>query len=260
MCAVSLLTELEALGPGIVCLVGGGGKTSLLYALGEDMAEAGNQVLCTTTTKMRRPDSRGLLPVMLESDSGSLVLPSGGAMFAARRSPPGGDPGKVYGYSAAEVDALAERGLAAWIFAEADGAAGRPIKAPAEHEPVIPAGTSVVIGVIGLSCLSRPLTPERVFRAERFAAVTGLAPGAPVTPEAVATLVLHPSGLFKNSPAAAARLLFCNQSDLPGAAEAGGAVAEAVFSRPNSFLRAVYLGSARAERLRCRKFTPDQPR
>ena len=260
MGTVSLLTELEAIGPGIVCLVGGGGKTSLLYALGEDMAEAGNEVLCTTTTKMRRPDSPGRLPVMLASDPGALVLPSGGAMFAARRSPPGGDPDKVHGYNAAEVDALADRGLAAWIFVEADGSAGRPMKAPAGHEPVIPAGTSVVIGVIGLSCLSQPCTPERVFRAERFAAVTGLALGAPVTPEAVAKLVLHPSGLFKNSPAAAVRLLFCNQSDLPGAAEAGGAVAEAVFSHSHSFLRAIYLGSVRAERLKCRKFTPDQPR
>lgn len=259
MRTVSLLTELESIGPSIVCLTGGGGKTTLLYALGEDAAAAGNKVLCTTTTKMRRPDFMPRLPTAFEADPAALVLPSGGAMFAARRSPPGGDPDKVYGYSAAEVDALAERGLASWIFVEADGAAGRPIKAPAEHEPVIPAGTAVVIGVIGLSCLSQTCTPEFVFRMERFAAVTGLAPGASITPEAVATLILHSNGLFKNSPDASVRLLFCNQSDLPGAVEAGNAIAKAVFSRNNSFLMAVYLGAARKERLQCRKLIPGQP-
>jgi probable selenium-dependent hydroxylase accessory protein YqeC len=255
--SVSLQKELEAVGPGIVCLTGGGGKTTLLYALGVGMAEAGNRVLCTTTTKMYRPRPMVRLPAVFESDPAALLPPRGGAVFAARPGPPGCGGDKVYGYSAAEVDALFRRGFAPWILVEADGAAGRPVKAPAEHEPVIPAGTAVVIGVIGLCCLSRPFTTELAFRAERFSAVTGLAPGDPVTPEAVATLVLHPDGLFKNSPGTSARLLFCNQSDLPGAVEAGGAVAEAVFSRNASFLRGAYLGAARAEGLKCRKLIPD---
>ena len=259
MRTVSLLTELESIGASIVCLTGGGGKTTLLYALGEDAAEADNKVLCTTTVKMSRHGPMTRLPTAFEDDPAALVLPSGGALFSARRSPPGGAPDKVYGYSATEVDALAERGLASWIFVEADGAAGRPIKAPAEHEPVIPTSTAIVIGVIGLSCLSQACTPELVFRTERFTAITGLALGSSITPEAVATLVLHPNGLFKNSPDTSVRLLFCNQSELPGAVEAGNAIAKAIFSRDNSFLRALYLGAARTERLQCRKLIPGQP-
>ncbi|MDR0239602.1 MAG: putative selenium-dependent hydroxylase accessory protein YqeC [Deltaproteobacteria bacterium] len=259
MRTVSLLAELEHIGPGIICLTGGGGKTTLLYALGEEAAEAGYRALCTTTAKMRPPGVMTRLPASFEADPAALLPPGAGAMFAARQSPPGGDPGKVYGYSAAEVDALAERAFTPWIFVEADGSAGRPVKAPARHEPVIPAGTTVVIGVIGLSCLSRAFTPERVFRPERFAEVTGLIPGAAITPDAMAALALHPNGLFKNSPDAAVRLLFCNQSDLPGALEAGEAIAEALFASNPAFVRAVYLGAARVERLKCRKLTPDRP-
>ena len=259
MRAVSLLTDLENFGTGMVCLTGGGGKTTLLHALGENAAAAGNKTLCTTTTKMYWPDSRNKLPAAFETNPDALVLPGGGAMFAAKPSPPGKDPHKVYGYSADEVETLARRGLFTWTFVEADGAAGRPIKAPAENEPVIPVGTAVVIGVIGLSCMGQAFTPKTVFRTEHFAAITGLAPGATITAEAVAKLVLHPSGLFKNSPDASIRLLFCNQSDLAGSVEAGKAIAKAVFSSNNSFPRAVYLGAARAERLKCLKLAPGQP-
>ena len=256
---VSLQKELEALGPGIVCLTGGGGKTTLLYALSAGIAKARNKVLCTTTTKMHRPQPAAKLCAVFASDPAVLSMPREGSLFAARPCPPGGDPHKVYGYSGAEVDALFRRGAGIWIIVEADGAAGRPLKAPAMHEPVIPAETNVVIGVIGLCGLSRPFTPETVFRTERFSAVTGLAPGEHISPEAVATLVLHPEGLFKNSPDSSARLLFCNQSDLPGALKKGAALAEAVFSRNAAFLHAVYLGSARTEQTKCRKLLPDRP-
>ncbi|MDR1777332.1 MAG: putative selenium-dependent hydroxylase accessory protein YqeC [Desulfovibrio sp.] len=255
--SVSLLEELVAVGPGLVCLSGGGGKTTLLYALGLDMAKAGYSVLCTTTTRMFRPRPASGFHMEIRDDPSALTPPRGRAVFAARDCPSGAERNKVCGYGADEVNALYERGFAAWIFVEADGAAGRPVKAPAAHEPVVPARTAIVVGVIGMSCLLRPFTPDLVFRAERFAAVTGLAEGEIITPEVVAGLVLHPKGLFKNSPDTAVRMLFCNHGDLPGVAEAGKAVVEAVFSRDSSFLHAAYLGAAQVERLKCRKFIPD---
>ena len=50
---------------------------------------------------------------------------------------------------------------------EADGAAGRFLKAPADHEPVIPAGTTVVVVVAGLKAVGGRIAdvahrPERV--------------------------------------------------------------------------------------------------
>jgi probable selenium-dependent hydroxylase accessory protein YqeC len=253
----SLLRELEGFGPGIVCLTGGGGKTTLLFALGAALAKEGQSVLCTTSTRVCRPGPEAPFPVLLEPEPASFVLPPAGALFAARPASGGRDPAKVYGYSAAEIDALRKRFPVSWILVEADGAAGKPLKAPAAYEPVIPGETAVVLGVIGLSCLLPSLCPAPVFRPEHFSALTGLAPGEAVTPEAVAGLVTHPRGLFQHSPDAAKRLLFCNQADLPGALEAGADLAQALFARKAGLPHALYLGSVRADSLRCRKLFPE---
>jgi hypothetical protein len=54
-----------------------------------------------------------------------------------------------------------------------------------------------------------------------------LQPGKPVTPEAVAAVLLHPAGILKGYPPAAGRCVFLNQADLPG-----GAGAPAPFAPP----------------------------
>jgi probable selenium-dependent hydroxylase accessory protein YqeC len=189
--------------------------------------------------------------VALELDP-AVLPPCRGVVFAAKPVSDN-DPQKVCGYSPGAVDALFNRAVAPTIIVEADGACRKPLKAPAHHEPVIPANTTVVIGVIGLSCFSGTLTPKTVFRQEYFAAITGLAPGDAVTPESVALLVSHPDGLFKSCPRAAKRLLFLNQCDLPGAFDKGVALAEILFTHNTGFLHAVYIGSVNKERTSCHK-------
>eukprot|EP01052_Picozoa_sp_SAG31_P008347 SAG31_NODE_420_length_15868_cov_11.896823_1_plen_80_part_00 len=54
--ADSRLADELAVGKGsIVAFVGGGGKTSLMFALARQLCGAGLRVLCTTTTKMMKP-------------------------------------------------------------------------------------------------------------------------------------------------------------------------------------------------------------
>lgn len=252
-CPVSLDTEPSVAAPGVICLTGGGGKTTLLFALGQALAAAGRRVLCTTTTRMRRPLPAPGLPVAFPDDPASIGMPANGFLFAARNAPPGGDAGKVHGYNPEEVDALFFRDAASHIVVEADGAAGRPLKAPADHEPVIPGTTRTVIGLIGLSCLQKTFGPETVFRPERVTAITGLLPGDAITPEAVAALVTHPEGLFKNAPPNAVRLLFCNQADLPGTLDPMRALAAILARDHPAFLHGLYYGTAQKEGLRCRK-------
>lgn len=157
----------------------------------------------------------------------------------------------MYGYTAEEVDALLSRNVTPWILVEADGAAGRPLKVPAAHEPVVPSRTAVAVAVVGLGGLGQPFHPETVFRLEQAAAVTGLLPGEVVTPDAVAAMVTHDAGLFKNTPPGAVRLLFCNQADLPGAEESGKALASALARKHPGFLQGIYLGSLREKGLSC---------
>lgn len=243
--------RLEEGGPGLVALTGGGGKTSLLFALARSLHEAGRRVFCATTTRMLRPDPAEWLDVVV--DDGPIVFPAsaGRALFAARPGPPDA-PGKVTGHAPGELDALAAENPGAWVLVEADGAAGRPVKAPEAREPVVPARARFAVAVLGLDCLGRPLAPETAFRMERVAAAAGLRPGDAITPRAIARLAGHPEGMFKNVPPGARRILFCNKSDLPGAAAAAEEVAAALAERRPDPPLAVFAGSLRTRGLRCR--------
>ncbi len=222
---VSLDKLVSSVKPCIVSIVGGGGKTSLLYALANALALRGQTVLATTTTRMLPPTPNICASVVLEGGPERLRPISGGMQFSARPPSAEQDGGKVYGYQPGEVDELYLRGIADWILVEADGAAGRPLKAPATHEPVIPALSGIVVAVMGLGCMGKGLTVETAFRLEQITETTGLVPGAEITPAAVASLACHPRGMFKNAPATAKRMLFANQADLPGAEDAGAALA-----------------------------------
>ena len=56
-----------------------------------------------------------------------------------------------------------------FVLIEADGSRMRPIKAPAEHEPVIPPGATLVVPVMGIDALDLPLA-EAAHRPESVAA------------------------------------------------------------------------------------------
>lgn len=252
----NLFEFLRDLAPtGVIALTGGGGKTSLLYALASEHAARGQAVLCTTTTRMAKtgPDEGPkILRLLLCEDPADIPPPQDGALLAGKQTKPGRNPEYLHGYAPEEIDALNARRIAPRIIVEADGASRRPLKAPAAHEPQVPSSTSVLIGVIGLCCMGKPLCDENVFRSELFSRVTGLAPFAPVTPEAVAALVLSPEGLFKACPPTAHKLLLCNQADLAGAEEAALALARAVRRSDPAFLQGIFLAGLKHQGLLCK--------
>jgi len=214
-------------GPRLIALVGAGGKTSALFGLGEELAQDGARVLLTTTTHIYDPrleEGRGFDLLVLDSALESAGGQPGAELLACAR--PGGprrivlaarkEPGtgKLKGVHPDWVDHLAE----AWDFVivEADGAKRLPVKAPADHEPAVPARTGLVAGFIGLGCLGRPMDAATVHRPERFGPVAGCAPGEPILLEHLAALARSPHGLFKSAPEGARRALVLNQADLCG--------------------------------------------
>jgi molybdenum cofactor cytidylyltransferase len=104
----------------------------------------------------------------------------------------------MLGYAPEVVDRLRQPGRL--VLVEADGSAHRPFKAPAEHEPVIPAGAADVVVCAGLQVLGRPLDERWVHRPELAAGLAGVAPGSPVTPWVAATVLLAPAGGRKGVP------------------------------------------------------------
>jgi probable selenium-dependent hydroxylase accessory protein YqeC len=157
------------------------------------------------------------------------------------------EQGKLIGFATKTINALWNSHLFRWIVVEADGAAGRPLKAPADHEPVIADCTSCLVGLAGLSGIGRPLNDQWVFRPERFAELTGLSRNAAITEIAVADVFTHQNGIFKNAPAQTARLAFLNQADRPENRAAGQRIARLLTEKINTGMKRVVIGQTRAD-------------
>jgi len=181
-----------------VHLIGGGGKTTLMFALAHALAESGHSVLTTTTTRILEPDSSESDCVIFESDAVRLVERLH-AEFAVRRhvtavARTDATGRKLEGLDVAVLDAVVDSRVADRVLVEADGAAGRSLKAHAPYEPVVSARADLVIAVIGVDCVGEPMDDEHVHRAELFRTRLGRPKGTLVTPENVPAILLHRDG------------------------------------------------------------------
>ncbi len=98
------------------------------------------------------------------------------------------------------------------LIIEADGSRKLPLKAPADHEPLIPGWANQVVVVAGLSGLGQPLSDAWVHRPQRFSEISGLPVGSAITRQALQSVLAHPMGSLKNIPAQARRVLLLNQA------------------------------------------------
>ena len=158
----------QALGlqrPALAAAVGGGGKTTLLFALAAESAEHGMTIV-TTTTKMTLPPESKQLPLIVGADEASRAAALDDAqrrgLSAAVVGAGRGDRGRILGVQPGwPARALRAPGVGL-VAVEADGSAGRPFKAPAEHEPVIPDGVDLVIASLARKCsASRSMSAVR---------------------------------------------------------------------------------------------------
>jgi len=197
-----------------IALTGGGGKTSLLYALARE--NPFGRGLYTTTTKMydpaESPHPFHRLLIHHEGDPPPLPSQRNESCFISSGKYPE-DNKKVLGLS----NKLIERWkcMEQWpiLVIEADGAAGKPIKAPRTGEPVIPGCVNKVLGCIGLDALGKPLSPQWVHRCDLFRE-RFCSPGQEyIEPEMIKNLIIHPGGLFQNTPADSEKWVILNKRD-----------------------------------------------
>lgn len=219
------MTLLEALGPGrLISIIGGGGKTSLMFELAREAGAAGRDVITTTTTKIRVPPPSVSKTILLEGECSEWIgklqgqLRAEGHLTLGREILPGE---KLIGLEAEQVDLIAEELPADLILVEADGSAGRSLKAHAAHEPVIPLSTELVILVIGIDCLGAELDDRAVHRAVLLSERLGSPMGSRIRAEDVAAIVHHPKGYLARVPETARVLVLLNKvEDGRGEAEA----------------------------------------
>ena len=190
----------------VIAVVGGGGKTSLIYRLADELLDRGNKVIITTTTHMagesELPFARGGDAVEVKE-----MLDREGYVIAAEYEE---ETGKYASLKEGKLEELKE--LCDVMLIEADGAKHHPVKVPAEWEPVIPACADIVISVIGLDCLGQPIR-QSAYRMERTSKFLKKSLEAPITEEDIVKIATSICGLFKDVEERIYRV-YLNKSDV----------------------------------------------
>jgi len=172
-----------------ICLVGGGGKTTVMYELAAAWAACGRRVLVLTSTHILCPADgsfaadvpavqnlwqQGRYAVIgtLELSTGKLTAP----------------PQDLYEALKLQADV---------ILCEADGSKHHPCKAPAAHEPVLLPDSDIVLAVVGMDALGNSLQ-QACQRPQPAAAFLGCSLDSVIDEQMLAALLLSEQGSRKN--------------------------------------------------------------
>ena len=173
------ISPLLNVGRGLTALIGGGGKTTLLYTLAEELRKKGSVLLCTSTHIL--PPEQYPLVTAAEADALRRALAEHGVVCV-------GTPAENGKLTAPPLPFETLAALADHVLVEADGSKRLPLKAHAPHEPVVPANAQRVVLVVGADGFGKPISAV-CHRPELYAERAGASPGDPVTPELAARVI-----------------------------------------------------------------------
>lgn len=199
-----------------VAVVGGGGKTSVMFALSEQLS---GSIVITCTTKMGHDQERGR-PVLLSPSVTEVVEAAEASPVVVWQS--------ILGHKAVGVP---PESCDEWfrhvdhVVIEADGSRRKPFKAPAQHEPVVPSSVTTMVSVIGADALGRVIA-DQCHRPLRVAALAGCTPYERLSPTHAATVLLHDRGARKELPERARFAIVINKVDADSAPFVGDLAAE----------------------------------
>ncbi len=227
------LLDIDPQNNKVISVVGGGGKTSLIFRLTEELVSLGKKVIVTTTTHMKyeperpfsengelekvREDLRGTgytvagIPEERKNGRSQRSFGAGGDASYIRTGREETSVCKIQGLPTERLQILQKE--CDILLIEADGAKRLPLKVPADWEPVIPEMTDLVVGVTGLDCLGKRIL-DTCHRPELTSDFLGKDIREKVTEEDVAKIAGSSSGLRKNVGNREYRV-FLNKTDVP---------------------------------------------
>lgn len=192
-----------------ICLVGGGGKTTVMYELAAAWAACGRKVLVLTSTHILRP----------VDGSFAADVPAVQNLWQQGRYAVIGNPELATGKLTAPPQFLYEamKPQADVILCEADGSKHHPCKAPAAHEPVLWPDSDIVLAVAGMDALDNSLQ-QACQRPQLAAELLGCSAEKIIDAQMLAALLLSEQGARKNVGARAYYIVL-NKCDLLKAAQ-----------------------------------------
>ena len=172
-----------------ICLVGGGGKTTVMYELATAWADCGRKVLVLTSTHILRPAD------------GSFAADAAAVhnLWQQRRYAVIGTPELATSKLTAPPQDLYEalQLQADVILCEADGSRHHPCKVPAEYEPVLLPDCDMVLAVAGMDALGNSLQ-QACQRPQLAAELLNCSLDSVIDAQMLAALLLSEQGARKN--------------------------------------------------------------
>ncbi|WP_306513996.1 selenium cofactor biosynthesis protein YqeC, partial [Phascolarctobacterium succinatutens] len=192
-----------------ICLVGGGGKTTVMYELAAAWAACGRKVLVLTSTHILCPADGSFaadVPAVKNLwQQGSYAVIGTPELATSKLTAP---PQDLYEALKLQADV---------ILCEADGSRHHPCKVPAEYEPVLLPDSDIVLAVAGMDALGRPLA-QACQRSQLAAELLGCSLDSVIDAQMLASLLLSEQGARQNVGARAYYIVL-NKCDLLKAAQ-----------------------------------------
>src|SRR6266700_3151474 len=201
----------------LITIVGAGGKTTTMYSLASELAYRGKRVITTTTTQIFYPETDETDTLIVASETDALLKTIDEAWQQYHRVTVAGTvlrTEKLAGLQPEQPYELLLNSGADVVIVEADGARHRMIKAPGEHEPVIPLQTNVALLMISAEAINQPLSDRIAHRPEQVATVTGINVGDVLSPAVIARLITSERGGLKHFPETATAYLLITHASI----------------------------------------------
>lgn len=198
----------------LISFVGGGGKTTSLFKLSKELKSKGKKILVTTTTAIYFPYKEEYDKIIIDSSSKIIeklidIKNETVTIIGSRVS----KENKLLGIKEEIIEEIFNKEIFDYILVEADGSKRKPIKAPAEHEPVIPKNSYKTIGVIGLDALGTKINEENVHRPELFCSITESRINDIIDEEKITKIIINEKGLFKGTSKESKKYVLLNKMD-----------------------------------------------
>jgi molybdenum cofactor cytidylyltransferase len=213
---MELLKALRIEASESIAFVGAGGKTSAIFTVAR---QVDGPVVVTTTTHMSIEQTlmgdQRWSPIDRKSfDELKSEILKGGVYVIISGTQDGERVGGLPDHVLVDVRDFCKQNNIPFLI-EADGSKMLPAKAPAEHEPVIPAWVDKVVVCCGLSAIGARLDADHIHRPELFAKVSGALAGSKLTYKDLVNELLSEKGGLKNIPPQARQIALFNQADTP---------------------------------------------
>jgi probable selenium-dependent hydroxylase accessory protein YqeC len=201
-----------------IAAIGGGGKMTLLLALGLEWARAGGRPLLATAARIEQHAEKGVPGVR------TMFLPParsawrdvrffGGELLVVGRK--ADRVGALDPLAREEIESLAREAGADLVLIKADDARGRSLVEHVPGESAVPLDATLVIAVAGLDAWGTPVSEESVHRHELFAEHLALEPGTRLEDDAFYAALADSSGYRALVPPGARYAVFLNKADRP---------------------------------------------